>query len=148
MQVKTTGIEETRQRYNPSRLLAAMQKGLRDLEKDATARVRMRMTGGAARRRGNVSARIEGGNLILESHDPVVRFLERGTRPHVIAARRVKFLRFEVGGTILFRKKVNHPGTKGQGFFRRTLTEDGNRFALVLQRAIAEHFRESLVGGR
>lgn len=39
-----------------------------------------------------------------------------GTAPHVIAARRRKALRFVVGGRVVFRSKVRHPGTKGSNF--------------------------------
>lgn len=46
-------------------------------------------------------------------------FLEFGTKPHVIAARRAKALRFTVRGQTLFRKSVNHPGTKPYKFLWR-----------------------------
>jgi len=47
-----------------------------------------------------------------------VLFLEEGTKPHVIAARRRKFLRFTVDGVVYFRRKVQHPGTKPRPFMR------------------------------
>lgn len=43
-------------------------------------------------------------------------FIENGTRPHVIEARRVRYLRFIVNGELLFRRRVNHPGTKARPF--------------------------------
>ena len=43
-------------------------------------------------------------------------FLEYGTKPHVIRARRARFLRFVVGGKTVFARKVNHPGTRGTRF--------------------------------
>jgi hypothetical protein len=39
------------------------------------------------------------------------KFLEEGTRPHLIVAHG-KALRFVSGGQVIFRKWVNHPGTK------------------------------------
>lgn len=37
----------------------------------------------------------------------------RDTKPHVIEARNALALRFTVeGGTVIFRRRVNHPGTK------------------------------------
>lgn len=33
------------------------------------------------------------------------------TRRHVIVARRAKALRFRAGGRLIFRKRVNHPGS-------------------------------------
>ena len=38
------------------------------------------------------------------------RFLEWGTRPHVIRAKGGGTLRFEINGAVFFRKMVNHPG--------------------------------------
>jgi len=43
------------------------------------------------------------------------RFLEYGTRPHIIEAHG-SALRFVVNGTVLFRKSVKHPGTKPRPF--------------------------------
>ena len=43
-------------------------------------------------------------------------FLESGTRPHIITARRAKFLRFTVGGNIIFARRVRHPGTRAYAF--------------------------------
>lgn len=43
---------------------------------------------------------------------PYGGYVEFGTRPHVIRATRAKALKFSIGGTTVFAKKVNHPGTK------------------------------------
>lgn len=43
-------------------------------------------------------------------------FLEYGTKPHVIRARKASALRFVVGGKTVFARKVNHPGTRGFRF--------------------------------
>lgn len=50
-----------------------------------------------------------------------VEYLEFGTRPHVIEAKGGA-LKFEIGGEIVYAKKVFHPGTKPLGFVR--LTQD------------------------
>lgn len=42
--------------------------------------------------------------------------IEYGTRAHVIRPRRKKFLRFRVGGRVVFARKVNHPGTRPYKF--------------------------------
>lgn len=49
---------------------------------------------------------------------PYALFVEEDTRPHVIRARRARALRFRVGGLVLFRRSVNHPGTRGQHMLR------------------------------
>lgn len=43
-------------------------------------------------------------------------FIESGTAAHIIAARRTKFLRFEMNGQTMFRRSVRHPGTKARPF--------------------------------
>lgn len=45
------------------------------------------------------------------------RYLDAGTRPHEILPVRARFLRFHArDGTLVFAKRVWHPGTKGDGF--------------------------------
>lgn len=39
-----------------------------------------------------------------------------GSRPHVIQASPGKLLRFEIGGDVIFAKRVRHPGTKPNRF--------------------------------
>lgn len=50
---------------------------------------------------------------------------EFGTPPHVIAARRRKALRFQVGGQVVFRSAVRHPGTRGTHFLTESLSLAG-----------------------
>jgi len=38
--------------------------------------------------------------------------LHEGTPPHRIEAKNARFLKFEMGGETMFRRAVNHPGTK------------------------------------
>lgn len=47
---------------------------------------------------------------------PYAQWIEAGAKPHEIKARRRKFLRFEVGGVVQFRKRVFHPGNKPRRF--------------------------------
>ena len=53
----------------------------------------------------------------------IVKFLEDGTKPHVIRPRRAKALRFELGDKIVFAKKVHHPGIKARKFIQKTLND-------------------------
>lgn len=48
-------------------------------------------------------------------------FEHDGTPPHVIRARRKKALRFVMDGQVVFRSKVNHPGTTGTLFLTMAL---------------------------
>lgn len=43
-------------------------------------------------------------------------WINDGTEPHVITAKRARVLSFVVNGQRLFRRRVNHPGTKARPF--------------------------------
>ncbi len=49
---------------------------------------------------------------------PYASWVNDGTEPHAIVAHG-RALRFEVGGDILFRASVQHPGTQPDGFMER-----------------------------
>lgn len=69
--------------------------------------------------------------------------IDSGSRPHTIAARRKKFLRFTVGGQVFFRKKVFHPGTKPTHFLYRANLHGYERLGHLLretQSQIAKRF--------
>lgn len=53
----------------------------------------------------------------LSNPKPYARILEFGSKPHIIRARRRKYLRFSIGKRVFFRKQVFHPGTKPYKFF-------------------------------
>lgn len=67
------------------------------------------------------------------------KFLEDGTPPHVIAAKDPKgALAFMIGGEMIFRKKVNHPGNKPFLFMKNTLSESKEEILASMQRAVTE----------
>jgi len=45
--------------------------------------------------------------------------IDLGAKPHTITARRAKNLRFIVGGKLMFRKTVQHPGNRPYRFLYR-----------------------------
>lgn len=47
-------------------------------------------------------------------------YVEYGTNPHTIVPRRAKVLAFKIGGSMVFAKKVQHPGFSGRFYMRRT----------------------------
>jgi len=58
------------------------------------------------------------GELVADK--PYASFVNKGTKPHRIEARRRKSLRWEgEEGEVHFAKSVNHPGTKPDGFMDR-----------------------------
>lgn len=48
------------------------------------------------------------------SEAPYAPYVEYGSRPHLIRARRSRALRFEVRGQLVYAKYVEHPGAKPQ----------------------------------
>lgn len=71
-------------------------------------------------------------------------FLEGGTKPHKIKAKKGKYLRIPVNGRSLFIKSVNHPGNKEYDFFEGTFDkmqasgEVKSLFSQGVQEAIQE----------
>lgn len=61
--------------------------------------------------------------LIVEYKAPQANYTDEGTRPHEIVAKRAKVLRFKVGGKVIYRKRVSHPGNKPTRWFRKTVTQ-------------------------
>jgi hypothetical protein len=61
-------------------------------------------------------------------------WIEAGSKPHPIVARRANFLRYEQGGVVKFRKRVFHPGTKPARFMQS---------ARNASEALAEQYLES-----
>lgn len=56
--------------------------------------------------------RVEQNVLHIRNRSNHAVYIEGGTRPHVIEPRRRRALRFVIGGTLRFAKKVFHPGTR------------------------------------
>lgn len=50
-------------------------------------------------------------------------YIEEGTRPHVIRARRAKALKFVIGGRTVIVKQVKHPGTEAKNVLARAVRE-------------------------
>jgi hypothetical protein len=69
----------------------------------------------------HTTANFAGGSVTAAfgSNAPYARVVEAGSEPHVITAKRAKALRFTIGKKVLFRRRVNHPGTTGRWVFKR-----------------------------
>lgn len=77
---------------------------------DAEGSIRVQET---ARQRG--AGRVAG--LWGSVDTPHVLYLEKGTKAHTITPRRAGgVLRFVKNGTVIYARKVKHPGTKAQPF--------------------------------
>lgn len=60
---------------------------------------------------------------VVTCNHPKVNLVLQGTRPHLIRPRRRTFLRFTVGGRVIYTKLVRHPGTDANNFMERALRQ-------------------------
>lgn len=67
---------------------------------------------------------------------PYAIFVNDGTRPHIIEARNAKALRFEMGGNVLYRRMVNHPGTKPTLFMETALKDNTPSILRIIQERV------------
>lgn len=51
------------------------------------------------------------------------RYVNDGTRPHIIRPKNASVLRFVVGGRVVYARVVHHPGTRANPFLDRALRE-------------------------
>jgi Bacteriophage HK97-gp10, putative tail-component len=77
----------------------------------------------------------------VRASTPYARFVESGTKPHVIEARRKKFLSFVVNGVRVFRKRVNHPGTAPRPFMALAAASSRERARVALDGAMSSAAR-------
>jgi hypothetical protein len=92
--------------------------------------------------------------LNVGTADAIYRYVDEGTRPHVIRPRRARMLRFATGyqakttpgvigsgpggarGPVVYAKAVMHPGTKARGFSKAIAKKWRKPFAVAMQRAL------------
>lgn len=74
-----------------------------------------------------------GAEQSFENKAPHAPFVLFPTKPHAIVAKRAKVLRFEVNGSLIFRRRVAHPGTKGNDVIGRTLSREHDALQRRLQ---------------
>lgn len=67
---------------------------------------------------------------------PYAKFVEEGTRPHLILPRRAKVLRFVQNGVVRFARGVFHPGTEPRPFMK----DAAERTVPVFERLSREAF--------
>jgi hypothetical protein len=70
-----------------------------------------------------------GGRVQLTNSAPQARILEKGSKPHVIRPRAKSVLRFEVGGRIVYTRRVQHPGTRPYNILRDGARRAGRQFS-------------------
>lgn len=77
-------------------------------------------------RAGQVTGAFYARGLEVEvaADEPHAAAIEQGARPHVITARHARALRFQRGGTVVFRRSVNHPGNKPYKFLANAVERE------------------------
>lgn len=102
-------------------------------------------TGNLQRKTDFKAVRASGGRILkVRNSAKYAAAIDSGSRPHVIAARRSKVLRF-VGrdGHLVFARRVNHPGTKPYKFLYRASNAAGRILEQSLHvgmQQLAKHF--------
>lgn len=88
--------------------------------------------------------RTSGGKLVRISNAlDYAPAIDRGAKPHVITAKRARFLRFFVNGSPVFRRSVRHPGNKPYRFLRNATSVAFTHLEVLLEREmsrVAESF--------
>ncbi len=69
---------------------------------------------------------------------PYAPFVIFGTRPHRIAPKKKKALRWAGGGAFKFAKWVNHPGYIGDNYMQRAADESIHQFRAIVDAATKE----------
>jgi hypothetical protein len=77
---------------------------------------------------GRVVRTRTGAIVRLQNRKAYAAAIDRGSKAHVIQVRRRKALRFIGSGGVVFRRRVNHPGTKPYRFLSRAVNEAGRLF--------------------
>lgn len=77
------------------------------------------------------------------ANTPYAIYVTEPTKPHVIRAKAARYLRYMgTGGKVVFRKKVKHPGTKGNDFAVQTM----RHYRPVAQSAYTRMIRDAMGG--
>lgn len=69
---------------------------------------------------------------------PYARFVNDGTQPHEIVARKAKALHFFVGGQEFFRKRVHHPGITARKFMETGLQDSLSEIRRIVLQHVVE----------
>ena len=72
------------------------------------------------------------------SEAPYAPYVEYGSRPHLIRARRSRALRFEVRGQLVYAKYVEHPGAKPQRILASAISAASRNMRDVFGRLLEE----------
>ncbi len=105
----------------------AIKSGMKLITRKAPPKVRNKIKSLGLVKTGNLVKTIRGktgkDKSTIGSQFFVGHILEGGAKPHIIKAKKGKYLRIPVGGKSLFVKQVRHPGNKAYKFLESTIQE-------------------------
>jgi len=70
------------------------------------------------------------------SEAPYAGYVEYGTRPHLIRARRARALRFELDGDLVYVRYVRHPGTRPGLIMASAMAEASRNLDKIIDRVL------------
>lgn len=77
----------------------------------------------------------------IQATAPHAAYVEHGTRPHRIEARKASTLRFFIAGRLTFRRHVDHPGTKATNFMEHAGKVGELALRYAIEKAVEDAFR-------
>lgn len=107
------------------RKIANVRAGIDDFRREfiqqGTILIQQEMANFLGNQINSISSEIDEFESITGTHTGYGLFVDQPTAPHVIRPNISKFLRFTIGGQVIYAREVQHPGTKGKFFIQRTL---------------------------
>jgi hypothetical protein len=126
----------------------AIKSGMKLITRNVPKKVRKKVRSLGLIKTGRLVKSIRGktgkDKSVIGSQHFVGHILEGGAKPHVIKAKKGKYLRIPIGGRSLFIKQVRHPGNKAYKFLEDTVEqaqssgEIQSLFSQGVQQAIEE----------
>lgn len=142
IQIRVNGIDAAKGQLRslPEAIEASVIRQMAQIAYDSAERGADAHTKTGAMRQSLFARAIPKGREV--GHDlqraPHARFVQFGTRPHVITPSKKKALRWPAGGTFAFAKRVNHPGYRGDAYLARAADDAVRQFAAIVDRALKE----------
>jgi hypothetical protein len=153
--IKIAPIKPSAKAINFTRFADAAKKGMRDAAE--AAQKDFEKTSATWRHQPNWIVKEQADGFLVGTDDDIWNMLDKGTKKHVIRAKRARFLRFGrgfspktrpgfVGSTAgtkatgaVFKREVNHPGTTARGWSKLIAA----KYKVQLQRYIATRIKEA-----
>ena len=76
------------------------------------------------------------GRVFFSPNVPYAVYVHFGTRKHIIQPKKRKALRFETPSGFAFAKRVEHPGYKGDPFFKKAADDTFKKLGDIIERSM------------